>query len=264
MGIGELKVQHRRQETFDLFDGVCTASSQLQAPAAAMEGYSPGWEGVEVRNGLGPDNINRRAASWTTLGYVIPRPDLERGGLNPHLLNQRFERLTHNRTYRVTTHPSYNAQTFNYDCTLLKLSSPAIYNGYVAPIALIPWNIDLPGGTMCTTTGWGRTESGGGKKLLSTLLKLNTLTASSNRLVQTNIPIIDKEQCKDYWGNRITNMMICAGASGSSSCQGDSGGPLVYDHNGNWILAGIVSCGTTNCNVWAPAIYSSVADASLY
>uniref|UniRef100_A0A4W3K5Z0 Peptidase S1 domain-containing protein n=1 Tax=Callorhinchus milii TaxID=7868 RepID=A0A4W3K5Z0_CALMI len=150
--------------------------------------------------------------------------------------------------FLVTTHPSYNAQTFNYDCTLLKLSSPAIYNGYVAPIALIPWNIDLPGGTMCTTTGWGRTESGGGKKLLSTLLKLNTLT----------------EQCKDYWGNRITNMMICAGASGSSSCQGDSGGPLVYDHNGNWILAGIVSCGTTNCNVWAPAIYSSVADASLY
>ncbi len=41
--------------------------------------------------------------------------------------------------------------------------------------------------------------------------------------------------------------------------QGDSGGPLVCESAGVWYQVGIVSWGSTDCNVRAPAIYSRVA-----
>lgn len=43
--------------------------------------------------------------------------------------------------------------------------------------------------------------------------------ASPNILQQTALPILSLAQCQQYWGNRIFDSMICAGASGVSSCQ---------------------------------------------
>lgn len=43
------------------------------------------------------------------------------------------------------------------------------------------------------------------------------------------------------------------------SFQGDSGGPLVCENSGVWSLVGIVSWGTSNCNVRAPAVYARVS-----
>lgn len=117
--------------------------------------------------------------------------------------------------------------------------------------------------------------------------------ASPRYLQQTALPLLSPDQCKQYWGyNRITDAMICAGASGVSSCQvtkqgvkpengwrsapskyssnylviclymmfqGDSGGPLVCEKSGAWYLVGIVSWGTSNCNVRAPAVYARVS-----
>ncbi|RVE62500.1 hypothetical protein OJAV_G00157820 [Oryzias javanicus] len=127
---------------------------------------------------------------------------------------------------RAITHPYYNANNFNNDITLLKLLS-------------------IPSGTRCVTTGWGKTGQ----------------TSTPRYLQQTALPLMSPDQCKSYWGyNRITDAMICAGASGVSSCQGDSGGPLVCEAAGGvWTQVGIVSWGTTNCNVYAPAVYSRVS-----
>lgn len=44
-----------------------------------------------------------------------------------------------------------------------------------------------------------------------------------------------------------------------SSLQGDSGGPLVYQSGNGWTLIGIVSWGTSNCNVNTPAMYTRVS-----
>lgn len=45
-------------------------------------------------------------------------------------------------------------------------------------------------------------------------------SASPRFLQQTALPLLTPDQCKRYWGyNRITDAMICAGASGVSSCQ---------------------------------------------
>lgn len=43
--------------------------------------------------------------------------------------------------------------------------------------------------------------------------------ASPSILQQTALPILSLAQCQQYWGNRIFDSMICAGASGVSSCQ---------------------------------------------
>lgn len=39
------------------------------------------------------------------------------------------------------------------------------------------------------------------------------------RLQQVVLPLVTVNQCRQYWGSRITDSMICAGGSGASSCQ---------------------------------------------
>ncbi|MBN3276500.1 CTRL protease, partial [Polyodon spathula] len=143
---------------------------------------------------------------------------------------------------RVFFHPNYNAQNFNNDVSLLRLSSPAQITPRVSPVCLASSN-NIPAGTKCVTTGWGRTR----------------FSSSPAILQQVALPLLSPSSCKQYWGNKISDVMICAGASGASSCQGDSGGPLVCERSGTWDLVGIVSWGTQDCSVQAPAVYARVA-----
>ncbi|XP_067306859.1 chymotrypsin-like protease CTRL-1 [Pseudorasbora parva] len=78
-------------------------------------------------------------------------------------------------------------------------------------------------------------------------------------LQQATLPIVSQNQCRQEFGqNRITDAMICAGASGASSCQGDSGGPLICKSSGVWYQVGIVSWGFENCDVNVPIVYTRV------
>ncbi|XP_042653516.1 chymotrypsin-like protease CTRL-1 isoform X2 [Tyto alba] len=146
---------------------------------------------------------------------------------------------------RAITNPNWNPNTFNNDITLLKLSSPAQLGPSVSPVCLPPPNLALPTNLPCVTTGWGRTNPNS--------------QALATRLQQVTLPLISTSQCMQYWGNRITNSMLCAGGAGASSCQGDSGGPLVYQTGSTWTLIGIVSFGNSNCNVRMPAVYTRVS-----
>ncbi|XP_041959286.1 chymotrypsin-like protease CTRL-1 [Alosa sapidissima] len=145
---------------------------------------------------------------------------------------------------KVISHPYYNSNNFNNDITLLKLSSPAQLTSRVSPVCMASSSASFPAGMRCVTTGWGKTGS----------------TSSPRILQQTALPLLSTAQCRQHWGsNRITDAMICAGASGVSSCQGDSGGPLVCESGGVWSQVGIVSWGTSNCNVRSPAVYARVS-----
>lgn len=39
-----------------------------------------------------------------------------------------------------------------------------------------------------------------------------------DKLQQATLPLLSNGDCKKYWGSKITDVMICAGASGVSSC----------------------------------------------
>ncbi|GAB1303447.1 Chymotrypsinogen B [Apodemus speciosus] len=79
-----------------------------------------------------------------------------------------------------------------------------------------------------------------------------------DKLQQAALPIVSADECKEHWGSNVTDVMICAGASGISSCMGDSGGPLVCQKDGVWILAGIGSWDSSLCSTSTPAVYSRV------
>ncbi|XP_073673552.1 chymotrypsin-like protease CTRL-1 [Garra rufa] len=145
---------------------------------------------------------------------------------------------------KVITHPLYSRASYNNDIALLKLSSPVTFTPRISSICLAPSNINILPGTRCFTTGWGRTGT----------------TSSPLILQQTGVPITSPAACRQIWGqSRITDAMICAGASGSSSCQGDSGGPLVCERSGVWTLVGAVSWGRSTCDTNFPAVYARIS-----
>ncbi|MCB0172111.1 MAG: serine protease, partial [Anaerolineae bacterium] len=113
---------------------------------------------------------------------------------------------------QVIPHPSYDANTSDYDVALLHLSSPAVLNSAVATIALSSV-VDVEG-DLSTVTGWGTTSYGG---------------SISDVLMEVQVPIVSNATCAASYGGSITDSMLCAGYAegGKDSCQGDSGGPLI-------------------------------------
>ncbi|MCB9079558.1 MAG: trypsin-like serine protease [Anaerolineaceae bacterium] len=130
---------------------------------------------------------------------------------------------------QVIPHPSYNANTSDYDVALLHLSSPAVLNSAVATIALS--SVADVEGELSTVTGWGTTSYGG---------------SISDELMEVQVPIVSNATCAASYGSSITDSMLCAGYAegGKDSCQGDSGGPLIIsDGGGGFKQAGVVSWG---------------------
>uniref|UniRef100_A0A8C2IEZ4 Zgc:171592 n=1 Tax=Cyprinus carpio TaxID=7962 RepID=A0A8C2IEZ4_CYPCA len=176
---------------------------------------------------------------------------------------------------QVITHPLYSSTTINNDIALLKLSSPVTLTPRISPVCLAPSALSILPGTRCFTTGWGRTATtskSSVKQKYTERITTHLLTVQDNVscfllvlaspliLQQTGVPIISPALCKQIWGqNTITDAMICAGASGSSSCQGDSGGPLVCERSGVWSLVGSVSWGINTCDTRFPGVYARIS-----
>ncbi|XP_033013321.1 chymotrypsinogen 2-like [Lacerta agilis] len=147
---------------------------------------------------------------------------------------------------QVFKNPKFNLFTVKNDITLLKLASPAQLTARVSPVCLPQATDDFPGGMTCVTTGWGLTKY--------------TNKDTPDKLQQVALPLLTNEQCKKYWGARIADVMVCAGAAGASSCMGDSGGPLVCQKDGAWTLVGIVSWGSGTCSPSSPGVYARVTE----
>ncbi|XP_012497006.1 PREDICTED: chymotrypsinogen B [Propithecus coquereli] len=145
---------------------------------------------------------------------------------------------------QVFKNPKFSLLTVTNDITLLKLATPATFSETVSAVCLPSANDDFPAGSLCVTTGWGKTKY--------------TSNQTSSKLQQAALPVVSTANCKKTWGSKITDTMICAGANGVSSCNGDSGGPLVYQKDGAWTLVGIVSWGSSTCSTSTPAVYARV------
>ncbi|XP_062394973.1 chymotrypsin A-like [Sardina pilchardus] len=148
------------------------------------------------------------------------------------------------RPSQVFKHPRYNSYTISNDITLIKLATPAQLSMRVSPVCMAETNDNFSGGMRCVTSGWG-------------LTRYNAADTPA-LLQQASLPLLSNSQCQQYWGSRISDLMICAGAAGSSSCMGDSGGPLVCEKAGAWTLVGIVSWGSGTCTTSMPGVYARV------
>ncbi|XP_037671687.1 chymotrypsinogen B [Choloepus didactylus] len=147
---------------------------------------------------------------------------------------------------KVFKNPKFNSFTISNDITLLKLATAARFSQTVSAVCLPSENDDFPSGSLCATTGWGKT-------------KYNNAN-TPERLQQAALPLLSNAECKNFWGSKIKDTMVCAGASGVSSCMGDSGGPLVCQKDGAWTLVGIVSWGSSTCSTSMPGVYARVTE----
>uniref|UniRef100_A0A671K3Q6 pancreatic elastase II n=1 Tax=Sinocyclocheilus anshuiensis TaxID=1608454 RepID=A0A671K3Q6_9TELE len=153
------------------------------------------------------------------------------------------------RTYRVylgnslAISPSLLPGSYN-DIALIKLSTPVTFSDKISPACLpnsgsiLPHNFSLAwdaSGPMAPLLIWGAL-----------------------------LPVVDYATCtrSDWWGNLVTNLMVCAGGDGVvSSCNGDSGGPLNCQRSdGTWDVHGIVSFGSSlGCNYpKKPSVFTHV------
>ncbi|XP_028333861.1 chymotrypsin-like protease CTRL-1 isoform X2 [Physeter macrocephalus] len=171
------------------------------------------------------------------------------------------------------THPFWNPTTMNNDLMLLKLASPAQYTTRISPVCLASSNEVLPEGLTCHH--WlrppqrcgqcdSRTPAAGG-------------SAPGRRESVPAILGLTHHQLYDLC--RGVGASSCQVSTGTLSCplhcpvalppptltsplsfhQGDSGGPPVCQKGDTRVLTGIVSWGTHDCNVHAPATYTWVS-----
>ncbi|XP_039737028.1 chymotrypsinogen B-like [Pteropus medius] len=104
---------------------------------------------------------------------------------------------------KVFKNPKFNMLTVHNDITLLKLATPARFSKTVSAVCLP--DADFPAGSLCATTGWGRTKYNANK--------------TPDKLQQAALPLLSNAECKTFWGSKISDVMVCAGASGVSSCK---------------------------------------------
>lgn len=135
------------------------------------------------------------------------------------------------------------------DIALLRLENNVRYSKTIRPICIPPVlkNYALGMNANLTVVGWGATDK----------------RSSSAIKQRVNVPLFDQQYCRRQYatlGLNIESTQICAGGElNKDSCRGDSGAPLMHNHNGIWILQGVVSFGRRCGNEGWPGVYSRVS-----
>ena len=110
-------------------------------------------------------------------------------------------------------HPNYDdANPPHYDFAIFVLDGASTYD----VIELDDGSTSLATGDDIITAGWGITESG----------------ATSDVLLEVSMDYYTNKKCSQkWWGEYITDDMLCLWADGKSSCNGDSGGPTFVENS---------------------------------
>lgn len=69
-----------------------------------------------------------------------------------------------------------------------------------------------------TTQGEGGAQAAAGTRGPEPTSSFPPALKTPDKLQQAALPIVSSADCKSYWGSKVTDVMICAGASGVSSC----------------------------------------------
>ncbi|KAM6236138.1 transmembrane protease serine 9 isoform 2-T2 [Porphyrio hochstetteri] len=148
---------------------------------------------------------------------------------------------------QIIPHPSYNADTADYDVAVLELKRPVTFTKYIQPVCLPDAGHHFPASKKCLISGWG-------------YLKEDFLV-KPEFLQKATVELLDQTLCSSLYSHALTDRMMCAGylEGKIDSCQGDSGGPLVcQEPSGKFFLAGIVSWGIGCAEARRPGVYTRV------
>ncbi|XP_075166054.1 trypsin beta-like [Haematobia irritans] len=149
------------------------------------------------------------------------------------------------RVMQIYCHPSYNADTMNFDVALLKVREKSFrrVDLHVEPIKLPTFSAKIPINKAATVSGWGHQSS--------------SLHILSTELKYTTVYTIDQTSCNESLSEHggITNAMFCASARNTDACQGDSGGPIQADG----VLIGVVSWGVGCADPYYPGVYTRLS-----
>lgn len=152
---------------------------------------------------------------------------------------------------RGTIHPQYNSSTVANDIAVLRLKREILFTDAIHPICLplIPeiQNKDYVRHSPFVA-GWGALLYRG---------------PSSNVLLETQLPVVSHENCKNVYAqlnHEIDESVLCAGhpLGGRDACQGDSGGPLMFPMSTTYYIIGIVSVGYRCAERGIPGVYTKV------
>lgn len=225
--------------------GVCgkpqIPNSRVIAGTTATRGSWP-WQIIMKFNGRGMCGGSLISPTWVvTAAHCVSGKERQASsfkiGVGEHNRNMREGSEEDIPVSKIFSHPSYQRSTLNNDIAIIKLSRPVKFGKFVSPVCL-PDN-DVPVGTECYITGWGKTRHPG---------------SMTHILQQAKLPVADSKVCHDLNRNTIpipiTKAMVCAGHGGAtrkSGCHGDSGGPFVCRIGDRWELHGAVSHGSPTC-----------------
>ncbi|XP_072926967.1 chymotrypsin-like elastase family member 1 [Hemitrygon akajei] len=150
----------------------------------------------------------------------------------------------------IIIHEGWNGDlAVGNDIALLYLERDAILNKYVQLGKLPSEGATLPNGYKCYVTGWGYTRNNG---------------VVSSTLQEAPILVVSYDVCSqpEWWGNYVTQKMVCAGGDGIiAGCQGDSGGPLNCQHGGTYYIHGATSfVAAAGCDTYMkPTVWTRVS-----
>jgi len=137
------------------------------------------------------------------------------------------------------------------DMALIELSEPFTLDDCVNVPAL-PAS-EVPDGTRCWITGWGRIVNGG---------------AQPSTLQQAETTVVGYSECDSQMGGVNTTSVCVLGdynGNPTSACNGDSGGPLVCEIDGEMTLFGATSWGYSCVGITVyDGVYSAMDWVSQY
>merc|ERR1712112_520791 len=151
------------------------------------------------------------------------------------------------RVYKNRNYPG-DVLFMTSDIALLKLKKPFEFNDEVQPIKMAAKGDNFQGNT-CVLTGWGRYD--------------RATQDLSDTLQQLETTCISREACQNgfkRFGWKIKDSHICFKVKGATACHGDSGGPAVCKKDGEWVLVGVTSGGSPQCNKGMPNIYTRISE----
>ncbi|OWF39004.1 elastase-1-like [Mizuhopecten yessoensis] len=150
---------------------------------------------------------------------------------------------------KIILHSQYDgsANGIPNDIALIKLAKPADTSNTGIGVVQLPTdtNRDFTSSDTCYISGWGKTSADSG---LADVLQHVQINVMSNLLCNIN-----------WLLQSILSTHICVGGGSESACNGDSGGPLVCVKSNEYILAGVTSWGSSNCENM-PNVYTRVSE----